>query len=182
MAPSYDNLHLASSRRSTFHKNRKGEQTKKLNWPYPLTVAESKRSTIHPDHLALAGFYSTPLADDPTVTTCFSCQSVVAQWEEGEDPLYRHLMAAEESFDVECSWAVIQQASWANKGGLDAYHPDEWDKCWGRDGELHPRGEIMERARRGTFKQAWPHHGKKGVPTADEVSTFLLHALLNLGT
>lgn len=169
MAPSFENLHLVAARRATFHKNRKGQATKLLNWPHPLTAAEAKRSTIHPDHLALAGFYSTPMDDDPTVTTCFQCECVVGMWEEGESPVERHLAVCDEE-RVECPWAVIQHASWESLGFLAAKSRDEWEECWGKDGVLHPRGPLLERARRGTFEHGWPHQGKKGMPTPDDVS------------
>jgi hypothetical protein len=169
MAPSYENLHLSTARRATFHKNRKGASTKPLNWPFPLTAAESKRSTIHPDHLSQVGFYSTPMLDDPTVTECFSCGVSVGQWEEGESPLGRHLAAAEEG-ELECPWAIMLNSSWASQGGLEGKTKEEWEQCWGTKGELHPRGKVMERARRGTFEHGWPHHGNKKLPTADQVS------------
>ncbi|GAA5990824.1 hypothetical protein JCM5350_005129 [Sporobolomyces pararoseus] len=171
MPPSYENLHLSTARRATFHKNRKGASTKPLNWPYPLTAAESKRSTVHPDHLAAVGFYSIPEEEDPTRTKCFSCQVEVAQWEEGEDPLFRHLEAVKEDDEIDgCPWATILQVSWAHEGGLEGKTREEWEGCWGEKGELHPRGEIMERARRGTFEHGWPHHGKKKMPTAEDIA------------
>jgi len=173
MPPSYDSLHLQPSRRSTFHKTRKGA-LRSQNWPFPLTVAASKTSSIHPDHLAQAGFYSTPTPDDATVTTCFACEVVVGVWEEGEDPLARHLAAAEEA-ELECPWAIIQEASWEKTGGLDGKDSEtEWAACWGQDGKMHPRGELMQRARKGTFALGWPHHGEKGVPTPEEVRHDLL--------
>ncbi|GAA5925744.1 baculoviral IAP repeat-containing protein [Sporobolomyces koalae] len=170
MAPSYDSLHLNTSRRSTFHKTRKGVH-RSQNWPFPLTAAASKSSTIHPDHLAQAGFYSTPTADDSTVTTCFACEVAVGVWEEGEDPLSRHLAAVEEA-ELECPWATIQEASWESTGGLEGKGSSaEWERYWGPEGKLHPRGEIMDRARKGTFALGWPNHGKAGVPTADEIAS-----------
>ncbi|CEQ42474.1 SPOSA6832_04284, partial [Sporobolomyces salmonicolor] len=169
MPPSLTSLHLASSRRSTFHKARKGAQ-RALNWPYPLTAAAAKSSSIHPDHLVYAGFYSTPTNEDPTVTTCFACEVAVGMWEEGEDPVMRHLAATVEA-GVECPWATIQSASWEGTGGLGGKDEQSWKKYWGEEGEMHPRGDKMARARKGTFAKGWPHHGAKGVPTADEIAS-----------
>ncbi|GAA5948652.1 hypothetical protein JCM21900_005201 [Sporobolomyces salmonicolor] len=169
MPPSLTSLHLASSRRSTFHKARKGAQ-RALNWPYPLTAAAAKSSSIHPDHLVYAGFYSTPTNEDPTVTTCFACEVAVGMWEEGEDPVMRHLAATEEA-GVECPWATIQSASWEGTGGLGGKDEQSWKKYWGEEGEMHPRGDKMARARKGTFAKGWPHHGAKGVPTADQIAS-----------
>ncbi|GAA6062770.1 hypothetical protein JCM10212_006883 [Sporobolomyces blumeae] len=170
MPPSYDSLWLTSSRRSTFHKARKGA-LRSQNWPFPLTAAASRTSTVHPDHLARAGFYSTPTSDDPTVTTCFACDVVVGVWEEGEDPMARHVAAADEA-QLDCPWASVQTASWEATGGLEGKDREtDWPRCWGDDGEMHPRGVAMERARKGTFAKGWPHHGEKGVPTADDIAS-----------
>ncbi|GAA6011998.1 hypothetical protein JCM11491_000130 [Sporobolomyces phaffii] len=174
MAPAKDKLWLAAARRSTFSNRRKGKN-EPLNWPHPITQRQFETSTIHPDHLAHAGFYSTPHLDDPTVTTCFACGVLVGQWDEGESPLARHLAAAAEPTDdgggpIECPWATLVHASWAPAGGLAGTSRDEWDARWGPDAEFHPRGAVMERARRGTFDLGWPHHGKKGFPTADEIA------------
>ncbi|GAA5967617.1 hypothetical protein JCM11641_005711 [Rhodosporidiobolus odoratus] len=171
MAPSSSSsltLHLAPSRRSTFHKTRKGAN-KVLNWPYPLTAAAAKNSSIHPDRLVQAGFYCTPTPDDPTVTTCYLCDVVVGEWEEGEDPLYRHSAAADE-VGLSCAWLTVQQASWGEKGLEGRGKKEDWSQYWGEDGEMHPRGEVMRRAREETFRLGWPHEGVKGVPTRSEIA------------
>ncbi|BGP16712.1 hypothetical protein JCM10213_009129 [Rhodosporidiobolus nylandii] len=160
-------LHLAPARRATYHKTRKGAN-KALNWPYPLTAAAAKNSSIHPDRLVAAGFYCTPTADDPTVTTCFLCEVVVGEWEEGEEPLYRHQAAAEEA-GLSCGWATVCQASWGEQG-VEGRDKRDWEEAWGEDGVLHPRGDTMSSAREETFRLGWPHEGVKGVPTKEEIA------------
>lgn len=160
-------LHLLPSRRATFHKTRKGA-SKVLNWPYPLTAAAAKSSTIHPDRLAKCGFYCTPTSDDPTCTTCFLCDVSVAEWEEGEDPLYRHQAAAEE-MGTRCGFATMVEVSWGEDGIEGRGKKDEWKQYWGEGQVLHPRGEVISKARIETFRLGWPHEGSKGVPTKEEV-------------
>lgn len=169
-ASSSSTLFLAPSRRQTFHKSRKAASTKHLNWPYPLSGAAAKSSSIHPDRLVEAGFYSTPIDDDPTVTTCFACGVVVGMWEEGEDALFRHEAAAEEA-GIRCPFATVRRHGWGEEG-VDApgRERESWDECWGEEGEWHPRGERMNEARRGTFDVGWPYDDDgDGVPTRDEV-------------
>lgn len=160
-------LHLASARRATFNKTRKGAN-KALNWPYPLTGAAARTSTIHPDRLVEAGFYCTPTHDDPTVTTCFLCEIVIGQWEEGEDPLYRHEAAIDEA-EIRCGWLDVLNQSWTKEGadGLALTPRQTWPEIWGD--EMHPRGERMAWARLATFRLGWPHEGQDGVPTKEEV-------------
>ena len=164
MAPT--TLHVLQSRRATFNKSRKGAN-RALNWPHPLTNTASKpsSSTIHPDHLAAAGFYSTPTAEEPTRSTCYLCESVVDSWEEGDDPLERHL-----ELNDSCGWAVLQQlqGDWAQYEGTR--DKKEWAAAFGKAGELHPRSERVRSARASSFSVGWPHTGVKGVPTAEEVS------------
>lgn len=160
-------LHLASARRATFNKTRKGAN-KALNWPYPLTAAAARTSTIHPDRLVQAGFYCTPTHDDPTVTTCFLCEIVIGQWEEGEDPLYRHEAAIDEA-EIRCGWLDVLDQSWTKEGadGLALTPKEAWPEIWGD--HMHPRGERMAWARLATFRLGWPHEGQVGVPTKEEV-------------
>lgn len=172
MAPtaSTSQLHLATGRRATFNKTRKGAN-KALNWPYPLTGAAAKASTIHPDRLVEAGFYCTPVHDDPTVTTCFLCDIVIGQWEEGEDPLYRHTAAVEEA-EIACGWLAVLSESWTRPGsdGLASRPRNTWSDLWGGEGAAnHPRGERMRWARLATFRLGWPHEGEEGVPSKEEV-------------
>ncbi|KAL7339470.1 hypothetical protein BJY59DRAFT_726790 [Rhodotorula toruloides] len=170
-ASSSSTLFLAPSRRQTFHKSRKAASTKHLNWPYPLSGAAAKSSSIHPDRLVEAGFYSTPIDDDPTVTTCFACGVVVGMWEEGEDALFRHEAAAEEA-GIRCPFATVRRHGWGEEG-VDApgRERESWDECWGEEGEWHPRGERMNEARRGTFDVGWPYDDDgDGVPTRDEIA------------
>ncbi|BGP25119.1 chromosome segregation protein, BIR1 [Rhodotorula toruloides] len=169
-ASSSSTLFLAPSRRATFHKSRKAASTKHLNWPYPLSGAAAKLSTIHPDRLVEAGFYATPTDEDATVTTCFACGVVVGMWEDGEDALYRHEAAAEEA-GIQCPFAIVRRHGWGEEG-VDApgRARENWDECWGEEGEWHPRGERMSEARRGTFDVGWPHDGDSGVPTCDEIA------------
>ncbi|PRQ74729.1 hypothetical protein AAT19DRAFT_15082 [Rhodotorula toruloides] len=169
-ASSSSTLFLALSRRQTFHKSRKAASTKHLNWPYPLSGAAAKTSSIHPDRLVEAGFYSTPIDEDATVTTCFACGVVVGMWEEGEDALFRHEAAAEEA-GIRCPFATVRRHAWGEEG-VDApgREKENWDEYWGDEGEWHPRGERMNEARRGTFDVGWPHDDDEGgVPTRDEV-------------
>ncbi|GAA5864180.1 hypothetical protein JCM3774_001247 [Rhodotorula dairenensis] len=166
-------LHLASARRATYNKTRKGAN-KALNWPYPLTAAAARTSSIHPDRLVEAGFYCTPTHDDPTVTTCFLCEIVIGQWEEGEDPLYRHQAAIDEA-EIRCGWLDVLSQSRTRDGGTDggiAHVPrDTWPVIWGGQGaEMHPRGERMTWARLATFRLGWPHEGVRGVPTKEDIA------------
>ncbi|BGP02487.1 chromosome segregation protein, BIR1 [Rhodosporidium toruloides NP11] [Rhodotorula toruloides] len=170
-ASSSSTLFLALSRRQTFHKSRKAASTKHLNWPYPLSGAAAKTSSIHPDRLVEAGFYSTPIDEDATVTTCFACGVVVGMWEEGEDALFRHEAAAEEA-GIRCPFATVRRHAWGEEG-VDApgREKENWDEYWGDEGEWHPRGERMNEARRGTFDVGWPHDDDEGgVPTRDEIA------------
>lgn len=179
-------LHLATARRATFNKSRKG-QNRALNWPYPLTAAAAKSSSIHPDRLVEAGFYCTPTADDPTVTTCYLCDIVVGQWEEGEDPLYRHEAAIEEA-EIRCAYLDVLTQSWSPAAAAAADGQDsmdeqeeegaylasvpqtEWNERWSGDGaEYHPRNARMHEARLATFRLGWPHEGAAGVPTKENV-------------
>ncbi|GAA5983783.1 hypothetical protein JCM10908_005926 [Rhodotorula pacifica] len=165
-------LHLASARRATFNKTRKGAN-KTLNWPYPLTAAAARTSSIHPDRLVEAGFYCTPTHGDPTVTTCFLCEIVIGQWEEGEDPLYRHQAAIDEA-EIQCGWLTVLSESWTKDGvadGIDNVPRETWPELWGGEGaEMHPRGERMAWARLATFRLGWPHEGDDGVPTKEEIA------------
>jgi len=165
-------LHLVPVRRATFHKSRKAAATKSLNWPYPLTGAAAKASSIHPDRLADAGFFATPTRDDPTVTTCFLCDVVIGEWEEGEDPLYRHQAAADEA-GIRCGWVTVLSEAW-DPDALDSRAKDGWDELWGDEGELHPRGGRMGAAREHTFRLGWPHDDEEGVPTKEEARLFAL--------
>ncbi|GAA6056283.1 hypothetical protein JCM3770_006756 [Rhodotorula araucariae] len=167
-ASTSSSLHLVPTRRATFHKSRKAAATKPLNWPYPLTGPAAKASSVHPDRLAEAGFFATPTRDDPTVTTCFLCDVVIGEWEDGEDPLYRHQAAADEA-GIRCGWVTVQSEGWGPEG-VDARPPEQWEALWGDDGELHPRGGRMGAAREHTFRIGWPHHGEEGIPTAAEIA------------
>lgn len=155
-------LQQFKERRATFNKARKGAQ-RPLNWPLPLT--KPKSSTIHPDHLAAAGFHSTPTAEEPTRSTCYLCDSVVESWTEGDDPLARHL-----ELNDRCGWAVLQRLlkEWSPFGGLR--DKEEWSEAFGEQREWHPKGERVKIARLASFGVGWPHAGVKGVPTAEEVS------------
>lgn len=165
MAPasaSSTTLHLTSTRRSTYKKARKGAQ-RPLNWPHPLTASKSSPSSIHPDHLAAAGFYSTPTAEEPTRSTCFSCSAVVEVWTEGDDPIATHV-----EISPSCGWALLKLllTSWPD----GVREKKEWDAAWGQGGDLWPRSERVESARLASFGTGWPHDGEEGVPSTNEVS------------
>ena len=175
VASTSTSLHLVPSRRATFNKSRKAAATKGLNWPFALTGAAAKASTIHPDRLAAAGFHATPNKLDPTVTTCFLCDVVVGQWEEDEDPVFRHKAAADEA-GTRCGWVTVQSHEWS-PNDIDERPQTEWAALWGDDGELHPRGGRMGAAREHTFRLGWPHDDDEGIPTKEEVRPCSLSSL-----
>ncbi|ORY52833.1 hypothetical protein BCR35DRAFT_18663 [Leucosporidium creatinivorum] len=168
MAPSASSsaalLHLIPTRRATYNKSRKGAQ-RALNWPFALasSAAKPSPSTIHPDHLAAAGFHSTPTAEQPTRSTCFLCEVVVEEWAEGDQPLEVHL-----ELNDQCGWAVLQRILTTWTDGLR--EKKEWKGAWGERGEWWPKSDYMISAREASFEKGWPHEGEKGVPTKEEIA------------
>lgn len=164
MAPSTaPQLHTYTARRATFNKSRKGAN-RALNWPHPLTVAASKTSTVHPDHLAQAGFYCTPTAEEPTRSQCFACGTVVEHWNEGDSPIELHLQKNET-----CGWALMTHLTEIWPDGIR--DKKGWDKAWGVNGTLWPQSSRMQSARVASFQAGdWPHEQRSGVPSTSEVS------------
>lgn len=163
-APAPLPLHLLPTRRATYNKSRKGT-LRPLNWPHPLK-STTPASTIHPDQLAQAGFYSTPTSDNPTRSTCYLCQLVVQEWVEGDLPLELHLERNDQ-----CGWAVLQHLQGEWKDGIR--DKQEWIKAWGQRGEWWPKSDYINSARQASFAKGWPHEGVEGVPTKEEVSHVL---------
>jgi hypothetical protein len=164
-------LHLYSSRRSTFNKTRKGVN-RALNWPHALTAAAAKVSTIHPDHLAHAGFHCVPTVEAPTRSACFSCRVEIEQWTEGDDPDQIHLDQS-----PTCGYAVLRYLTEQWPDGIR--DKKEWDRAWGqesRDSSLWPNSARMQSARLASFQVAasqsdlWPHDSQSGVPSPASVS------------
>jgi len=156
-------LHLIPTRRATYNKSRKGAQ-RRLNWPHPLasSLAKPSPSSIHPQHLAAAGFHSTPTLQHPTRSTCFLCHIIVEEWIEGDSPLQRHL-----ELNHHCGWAILQTIlhRWA-QGLRD--HKD-WTAAWGQRAEWWPKSDYINQARLASFDKGWPHQGDERVPSKEEV-------------
>ncbi|SCV72303.1 BQ2448_4997 [Microbotryum intermedium] len=152
-------LHLYPTRRATYHKSRKGA-SRSLNWPLALTKAASSTSSIHADHLSRAGFYSTPTSDHPSATTCFLCDVVIEEWEEGDEPVSLHLERS-----PRCAWAILL-SNMADDPNKIRKH---WD--WGNDGTDWPRSDKIQSARLMSFERGWPHKGARGVPTVQQLAS-----------
>ncbi|KAM0791649.1 hypothetical protein ACM66B_006085 [Microbotryomycetes sp. NB124-2] len=180
MAPSsqsqaHASLHLVQSRRSTYHKSRKGSQ-RALNWPFAVTGSQANSSTIHPDKLAHNGLYSTPTTESPTCSTCFACGAVVDKLDEGDDPIEKHaqaLLAQHDTHTRACGWLTLKriQQLWP-EGLVDGTHADndkDWDKVLG-DEWRQPHSDRMLQARLDTFKHGWPHEKTKGVPPKEQIA------------
>lgn len=120
--------------------------------------------------MSSAGFYHSPTNAKPLLTRCYLCKVEVEEWEEGDSPIEKHLVASRlvelpnQPEGSECALAVVKSQSWETDG---ARLGDTWD--WGESGVNWPRGERMENARKGTFAVGWPVM-EEGVPSIDEVS------------
>ncbi|KAK4047231.1 hypothetical protein OIV83_005533 [Microbotryomycetes sp. JL201] len=168
-------LWLVQSRRATYHKSRKGQQ-RALNWPFPLTGHAANASTVHPDRLADCGLYSTPTLDSPTCSTCFACSAVIAQLQDGDDPVEKHLQALDASTGepAVCGWLTLKriQHSWP-EGVIDAITRDGDSSDWAAilgDEWRQPHSKRLNEARSHTFEYGWPHEGQTGIPSKQEIA------------
>ena len=101
--------------------------------------------TTHTDvkQLAKAGFYYKPSASSTDSVTCFLCNKALDGWDVNDNPAIEHL-----NHVPDCGWAIsccIEQRS------------QDMDRA-----EEDPLSENMMESRRMTFRDWWPHEGKKG--------------------
>lgn len=149
-------LHQITARLVSFDKKRIPSQ-KALQWPWPAESGASLASEL----MAAAGFHHCPTKALPLRTRCFLCALEVQDWADGEDPVATHV-----EMSPSCGWAVVKSSEWA-----EGVRPQsEWAGCWGEDGSGWPRSERWGRVREETFSVGWPHEGRAGFPTKEEVA------------
>lgn len=96
----------------------------------------------HVLQLAKSGFYFKPSASSHDNTQCFLCEHALDGWTSEDDANEEHL-----KHSPECGWAIIQNVV-----------QNELQPATMED----PTSERLSEARRATFKDLWPHDGKRG--------------------
>lgn len=169
-------FHLLAARKQTFAKTRKAPH-RGLNWPHPLLP---KSTTIHPLALATAGFWHDPLPGSDTLppasledgalgagvdrVRCFTCDAVLQDWRQGQDPLARH-----GEVSPQCSFYNLAAMA-AAFSATNAIESDKSSWDWGTQGQDWPQSERVRAFRENSFVRGWPHEGVPGIPTPAEAS------------
>ncbi|CAB5180208.1 unnamed protein product [Rhizophagus irregularis] len=115
-----------------------------MKWPYKSS--DGYKPT--PETLSLAGFYFNPSKKSPDNVTCYLCHKSMDCWRPDDVPCEEHFTNS-----PDCVWAICQHI----KKELDNNIPFNWDNeaQW-------PNSKNMCDIRFKTFKNWWPHDGKKG--------------------
>jgi hypothetical protein len=160
---------------------------------------KSTRSTVkwpHPTHgsflptpssLADAGFFWDPSDDDRDNVTCFLCAKQLSDWQEDDDPALLHWQKC--GVNGACPWALLRcgadqdmddQGRSVLRFFAHQYEPMHVVRWVFNDQTRLPREKAIERARKDTFRNWWPHDGKPGhgATSTNVRAAFLSHSYL----